>query len=116
MSFSVPGQPKSISVTQGTNYSDITILQPKGAVDFYTFLTSSFCLSPNLRNSSYKVETFLNRKNSLRLRTDPGVCCMLNLVAVSNNITSTPLNSTLKRPESGKRCLRQLIRFSKKFI
>ncbi|CAC5416990.1 PTPRB [Mytilus coruscus] len=96
----LPGQPRSISVLQGMNYSDITVVPPRGAVDFYTFLSSSVCLSSNMIKSSYILETISNKKNSLRLRTEPGVCCMLYVVAVSNNITSTPLNSTIKRPES----------------
>lgn len=99
--FSVPGQPISITVLQGTNYSDITVVPPKGSVDFYTLLSSSYCLLSDIIKSSYILETIPNKKDTLRLRTEPGVCCMILVVAVSNNITSAPLNSTIKTPESG---------------
>lgn len=99
--FSVPGHPIGVTVLQGTNFSDIIVVHPTETVDVYTLLSSSFCLSSNMIRSSYILESIPNKKDSLRLRTGPGVCCMLYVVAVSNNITSAPLNRTIKRPESG---------------
>lgn len=70
-------------------------------MEFYKILKSSVCTFAYINQVPFTAAMINGTTNELKLTTGPGVCCFLHVVAVSNNVSSSRQNYTIKHSEAG---------------
>lgn len=99
--ISDPEIPGPMTVIQSKYTMRLRFRITSGNVDYYRVLSTSVCTSPTFVNVSYEVEKSSESKN-IKLITEPGACCSLNVAAVSNNVSGKVQTYAVKRRETGK--------------
>ena len=70
-------------------------------MDYYNVLKTSLCKTSTFLSVYYKLVKERYDWSEFLLESEPGVCCRLDIVSVSNNLSSSPLNYFVKRSEAG---------------
>lgn len=96
-----PSIPGIITVSQNKDFFVIKWEQSIGRVEFYKILKSSVCTFAYIHQVPFTASMINGTTNALKLTTGQGVCCFLHVVAVSNNVSSSRQDYTIKHSEAG---------------